>query len=585
MADKTSTPVAADAAKSVEETTRPVDAASEPAVEGAKPTNGDSVAPTDDAVEADPTLDEPTATDAKADDATGEEAAVKESVRSRLIGSIDTTLANSANGTPASKKGGNNRRKSGAGIPEHKKKTPSKKKKVTAELQLNVQPGETRFVAMRGYQPWPVIVCDEEMLPEILLCKRPVSAKRIDGTYREDFMEGGKNAKDRRFPVMFLGTNEFAWQVNTELQPFDLDEVKKEVAAGNTTKKSKALWQAYEIAAKGHDLDYFKAMLNDHDKALQDELEKMAVESEEEVKPEKKTGKRKSIAAEESDDIDMEDVDGDAAPSAKKAKASKKRKKDAESDGEQEKACLSFRTILLHSLIFIQPAKTPKTKLKLNNTKTPKEASAAKPKKEAKPKKTPKAKSVSQEAEPVVEEKPLTDAERIEKREKSVLYLRHRLQKGFLSRDQAPKEEEMDNMSDYLKQLEGHQDLEAEVIKKTKVHKVLKAIIKLNSIPKEDEYQFKKRSNELLSKWGGALAAEADAPAEAPTVAEPATNGVKHDAQKTDPVKAEATPLEPVTKAADGGGDVDMAEDEATPAVNAESGSSAEVAVSDASAV
>lgn len=64
------------------------------------------------------------------------------------------------------------------------------------------------MVAMRGYQPWPVIVCDEEMLPESLLSKRPVSAKRIDGTYREDFLEGGKNAKDRRYPIMFLGTNE-----------------------------------------------------------------------------------------------------------------------------------------------------------------------------------------------------------------------------------------------------------------------------------------------------------------------------------------------------------------------------------------
>jgi hypothetical protein len=64
------------------------------------------------------------------------------------------------------------------------------------------------FVAMKGYQPWPVIVADEDMLPDTLLAKRPVSAMRIDGTYREDFREGGKNAKDRRYPVMFLYTNE-----------------------------------------------------------------------------------------------------------------------------------------------------------------------------------------------------------------------------------------------------------------------------------------------------------------------------------------------------------------------------------------
>ena len=110
------------------------------------------------------------------------------------------------NGTTASSKKGA-KRKSGAGVPEHKKKNLNRKKSVP-DLRLHVKPGEYWFVAMRGFPPWPVIVCDEEMLPETLLVKRPVSAMRIDGTYREDFLEGGKNAKDRRYPIMFLGTNE-----------------------------------------------------------------------------------------------------------------------------------------------------------------------------------------------------------------------------------------------------------------------------------------------------------------------------------------------------------------------------------------
>jgi hypothetical protein len=127
-----------------------------------------------------------------------------------LLDAATATDVTAANGTPAPKKvsNGTGKRKSGAGIPEHKKKTPAKKKKAAPELRLNVSPGEMYMVAMRGYQPWPVIICDEEMLPESLLSKRPVSARRIDGTYREDFKEGGKNAKDRRYPVMFLGTNE-----------------------------------------------------------------------------------------------------------------------------------------------------------------------------------------------------------------------------------------------------------------------------------------------------------------------------------------------------------------------------------------
>lgn len=108
--------------------------------------------------------------------------------------------------TPA-KGAANNRRKSGASVPEHKKKTPNKKKSAP-ELRLNVSPGEMYFVSMKGFPPWPVIISDEDMLPESLLSKRPVSAKRIDGTYREDFADGGKHVKDRRYPVMFLGTNE-----------------------------------------------------------------------------------------------------------------------------------------------------------------------------------------------------------------------------------------------------------------------------------------------------------------------------------------------------------------------------------------
>ena len=52
-----------------------------------------------------------------------------------------------------------------------------------------------------------------------------------------------------------------AWQVNTELLTFDVEDVKKDVESGNSAKKNKALWSAYEIAAEGHDLAYFKGML------------------------------------------------------------------------------------------------------------------------------------------------------------------------------------------------------------------------------------------------------------------------------------------------------------------------------------
>lgn len=127
-------------------------------------------------------------------------------------------------------------------------------------------------------------------------------------------------------------------------------------------------------------------------------------------------------------------------------------------------------------------------------------------------------------------------------------------------------------MSGYLEQLEAHDDLEAEVIKKTKVHKVLKAIMKLESIPKEEVFNFKQRSNDLLHKWGGSLAAESEPAATAS--AEPTSNGAKPDDEKSESVKAESpaekkdderkeadAPTEPTAaEAADNDGDVAMAD-------------------------
>lgn len=75
-------------------------------------------------------------------------------------------------------------------------------------LHLNAQPGDHFFVKLKGHPKWPVIICDDDMLPRSLLGTRPVTAKRADGTYRDDFADGGKRAHQRTFPVMYLYTNE-----------------------------------------------------------------------------------------------------------------------------------------------------------------------------------------------------------------------------------------------------------------------------------------------------------------------------------------------------------------------------------------
>jgi len=73
---------------------------------------------------------------------------------------------------------------------------------------LDAKPGDYYYIKMKGYPKWPGIVASEDMLPEIITSKRPVSAARPDGSYRDDFQDGGKRVLDRTFPCMFLGTNE-----------------------------------------------------------------------------------------------------------------------------------------------------------------------------------------------------------------------------------------------------------------------------------------------------------------------------------------------------------------------------------------
>jgi hypothetical protein len=286
----------------------------------------------------------------------------------------------------------------------------------------------------------------------------------------------------------------------TKLEPGDCTPDKQ------TGKMSKALKEAYDIAEERHDLDHFKNMLEEfmqaqkqaaeEDAAKQADKEAKAAKKAEKAaadKTKEKKDRRKSKSKEtvsDADDMDL-DIPDDAA-----AKPTKKRKKDAESEGEGPKVRRHDLDCSHSELTEMQPKKTPKAP-KAAATKTNGESA----KKVAKPRKV---------VQKPADEEPVTEAEKLERREKAVLYLRHRLQKGFLMRDQEPKEEEMATMDDFFNQLEAYTNLEPAIIRGTKIYKVLRGVVKLSSIPKEEEYQFKKRSNDLLASWHEALGSKGD---------------------------------------------------------------------------
>lgn len=122
----------------------------------------------------------------------------------------------------------------------------------------------------------------------------------------------------------------------------------------------------------------------------------------------------------------------------------------------------------------------------------------------------------------------------------------------------------MKQMAEFVTKLEGYADLEVSIIRTTKINKVLKAILKLPVIPKEEEFKFKPRSQTLLDKWNKLLASDTPAPTSATTngvntevkgeaeesKASPttATNGTKESSAE---VKAEAKLEEKAEKPTD----------------------------------
>ncbi|WXC55444.1 hypothetical protein SNK03_001395 [Fusarium graminearum] len=409
--------------------------------------------------------------------------------------SVDGETAENAATETASAKGKNNRRKSTGG---NNRKSLSKKASKARLTHLDAKPGDHFLVKLKGFPAWPAIICDESMLPQALVDSRPVAAARPDGTYTEAYADGGKRVNDRTFPVMYLHTNEFGWVPNTLLTELTPEKALETI----TEKMRKDLKEAFMRASEHNDLDTYKDML----KQFQEEY----IAKQQAAATPKKAKKGKAKASD--DDVDMEDVDDATTEKSK----SKKRKAEDDVNTPQKPESVKKPKIKLNT-------STPKA---ANGTPKAKEDSAAKTK--VKVKKTTDTKTESNKKAKV------TPEERRHQKEKEVLYLRHKLQRGLLTRDQQPQETEMEQMSEYVTMLEKLKDLEVSIIRTTKINKVLKAILKLESIPREDEFHFKDRSQVLLDKWNKLLTAETAAPAGESTNGVNGNSEAKPDEKKDD---------------------------------------------------
>lgn len=89
----------------------------------------------------------------------------------------------------------------------------------------------------------------------------------------------------------------------------------------------------------------------------------------------------------------------------------------------------------------------------------------------------------------------------LERKTREVLFIRHKIQRNFLTPDEELEDGEMPELSNLLTQLEAFPDLEAQVITKTKINKVMRALIKKPNLPKDQELSIRSRAYALLDEY------------------------------------------------------------------------------------
>lgn len=117
-------------------------------------------------------------------------------------------------------------------------------------------------------------------------------------------------------------------------------------------------------------------------------------------------------------------------------------------------------------------------------------------------------------AEPKAEEpeaqKPDEQEEELDPATKRVREWRHKLQRAFLNKEGVIAAGDMDTQHATFQTVEAYNEMTPEQLKVTKIGKVMKRIHQLPEIPRDDEFHFRQRAGELMSRWGAILGAQTE---------------------------------------------------------------------------
>ncbi|EPQ29372.1 uncharacterized protein PFL1_03127 [Pseudozyma flocculosa PF-1] len=133
---------------------------------------------------------------------------------------------------------------------------------------------------------------------------------------------------------------------------------------------------------------------------------------------------------------------------------------------------------------------------------------------------------------------------------KMVKEWRHKLQRAFLTAKDGLQGEDMPANDETFKLVEAYDDMTLDQLKHSKIGKVMKKIVQLDEIPRDDEFHFKERAEALYNKWQATISRQSegetkdipsqDAPAqdEAPAEDKPEPDTTAESTKAEEDVKA-----------------------------------------------
>jgi len=108
-----------------------------------------------------------------------------------------------------------------------------------------------------------------------------------------------------------------------------------------------------------------------------------------------------------------------------------------------------------------------------------------------------------------------------------------------LNKDGVINPDEMENLNKAMKQVEEYDGITAEVLRLTKIGKVMRRVVQLPSIPRDEEFKFKERAEKLCDNWAAVFSAAKGASEGTPAESLPITADSNGTSQTKEEVKEE----------------------------------------------